>query len=249
MTQYLEAACEAAQAAGGFLRAHFGSTLAVDANEAHDIKLELDRRSQFLIEGMLLARFPSHAILGEEGLAGDPTSDFEWIVDPIDGTVNYFYAIPHFAVSVALRTGGSVIAGAIYDPMRDELWTVDSEGPALLNGSPIQASTRTKVSDAIVAVGVAKTQESINFGLPLFTRLAQEAKKCRMMGSASLDIAYVACGRLDAYIEGQISIWDIAAGVPMVERAGGKVVLTPIPNRENKFSIAATGGKIDFGVG
>jgi myo-inositol-1(or 4)-monophosphatase len=248
MTPYLEAAAEAAQAAGGFLRAHFGRPLAVDANEAHDIKLELDRRSQALIEGMLLARFPSHAILGEEGTAGDPASDFEWIVDPIDGTVNFFYAIPHFCVSIALRRGETILAGAIFDPMRGELWTVDQEGPARLNGTPIETSKRTRLSDAIAAVGVSKTVDSIEYGLPLFSRLVREAKKCRMMGSAALDMAYVACGRMDAYIEGMISLWDIAAGMPMVTRAGGRVSLTPHPQEKNKFSIVACGGGIDFGI-
>jgi len=248
MSDYLMAAVESAQAAGGFLRAHFGGVLAVDANEAHDIKLELDRRSQGLIEGILLGRFPSHSVLGEEGTRGVAGAEFEWVLDPIDGTVNYFYGIPHFAVSVALRREGRTIAGAIYDPMRDEIWTVDEEGPARLNGHPVRVSGREKISDAIVSVGVAKSMDSIEHGLPVFARLAREAKKCRMMGSAALDIAYVASGRLDAYIEGQISIWDVAAGIPMVERAGGKVVLKPNPAAENRFSIVASAGRIDFGL-
>jgi myo-inositol-1(or 4)-monophosphatase len=247
MTQYLEAAAEAAHAAGGFLRAHFGRPLNVDANEAHDIKLELDRRSQHLIETHLLGRFPTHAVLGEEGAAGAAGAEFQWVVDPIDGTVNYFYGIPHFCVSIALRKGETVLAGTIYDPMRDEMWAVDEDGPCTLNGREVHVSTRTKLTDAIVAVGVAKSVESINFGLPLFSRLVREAKKCRMMGSAALDLAYVACGRLDAYIEGQISIWDIAAGVEMVKRAGGAVDLKDNPDVAGKFSISATTGLIDFG--
>lgn len=242
------AAVESAQAAGGFLRAHFGGVLAVDANEAHDIKLELDRRSQELIEGLLLGRFPSHSVLGEEGNRGAPDAEYEWVVDPIDGTVNYFYGVPHFSVSVALRRGGATVAGAIYDPMRDEMWTVDEEGPTRLNGHPVRVSERAKLSDAIVSVGVAKSLDSIEHGLPVFARLAREAKKCRMMGSAALDIAYVACGRLDAYIEGQISIWDVAAGIPMVERAGGQIDLKPNPAAPNKFSIVARTGRIDLGL-
>ena len=131
---------EAAQAAGGLLRAHYGRPLAVDLNEAHDIKLELDRRSQALIESLLLVRFPSHAIYGEEGVSGDAGSEFQWVIDPIDGTVNYFYGIPHFAISIALRQAGRIIAGVIYDPMRDELWTVEDGGAAALNGQPIAVS-------------------------------------------------------------------------------------------------------------
>ena len=248
MTNYLHAAKEAAQAAGGLLRANFGQALHVDANEAHDIKLELDRRSQTLIESMLLARYPDHAIYGEEGIRGDENSEYQWVIDPIDGTVNFFYGVPHFAVSIALRRAGKVIVGVIYDPMRDEMWEVTESSPAVLNGQPIQVSERTELKEAMVSVGVSKTLDSVNESLPLFLRLVRSAKKCRMMGSASLDIAYVACGRLDAYIESQISLWDIAAGLLLVESAGGVVDLRPLPDNPEKYSIAATSGRIDFGI-
>ena len=249
MSDYLMAAVEAAQAAGGFLRAHFGQPLNVDANEALDIKLEVDRRAQELIERILLGRFPGHAFLGEEGVRGVTGSRYEWIVDPIDGTVNFFFGIPHFAVSIALRHAGKIIVGVVYDPMRDELWTAEATGPALLNGKPVHVSARTEMSDAVVSVGVAKSLESIDHGMKLFDRLVRQVKKCRMMGSAALDIAYVACGRLDAYIEGQISIWDIAAGLLLVERAGGQVLLKPHPTAHAKVSIVAKAGPLDFGVG
>ncbi|HRJ70829.1 MAG TPA: inositol monophosphatase family protein [Terrimicrobiaceae bacterium] len=248
MSDYLDSAIEAAQAAGGLLRAHFGRPLTVDANEAHDIKLELDRRSQTLIETLILERFPDHAIYGEEGVRGDADSPFHWVIDPIDGTVNFFYGIPHFAVSIALRHNGRIVAGVIYDPMRDELWAVEEGGVPTLNGVAIAVSTRTELSEAILSVGVAKTIDSINRGLPLFERMARSAKKCRMMGSASLDIAYVACGRLDAYIESTISLWDIAAGLLLVERAGGKVVLEPHANAPEKYSIVASSGNLELGL-
>lgn len=248
MSDFLHAAKEAAQAAGGLLRANFGQHLRVDENLAHDIKLELDKRSQTLIESMLLARYPDHAIYGEEGIRGDQASEYQWIIDPIDGTVNFFYGIAHFAVSIALRRGGQILVGVIYDPMRDELWAVERGQPATLNGLPIAVSERTALSDAIVSVGVSKTIESVNASLPLFTKMVREAKKCRMMGSASLDIAYVACGRLDAYLEGQISLWDIAAGLLLVESAGGTVDLKPHATLPEKYAIAATSGRIDFGI-
>jgi myo-inositol-1(or 4)-monophosphatase len=248
MSDYLHAAKEAAQAAGGLLRANFGLALTVDENLAHDIKLELDKRSQTLIESLLLARYPDHAIYGEEGIRGDQDSEYQWIVDPIDGTVNFFYGIAHFAVSIALRRAGKIIAGVIYDPMRDELWACEAGRPATLDGLPIRVSTRRLLSDAIVSVGVSKTVESVNASLPLFQRMLREAKKCRMMGSASLDIAYVACGRLDAYVENQISLWDIAAGLLFVEAAGGKVDLQPHATLPDKYSIVATSGNIDLGL-
>lgn len=248
VSDFLTSAQEAAQAAGGLLRAAFERPLNVDANEAHDIKLELDRRSQALIEYLLLEKYPDHAIFGEEGIRGAQDSKYQWVIDPIDGTVNFFYGIAHFAVSIALRRAGRVIVGVIYDPMRDELWSVDEHGPATLNGRPIAVSRRSVMSDAIVSVGVAKSIDSINRGLPLFERMARSAKKCRMMGSAALDIAYVATGRLDAYIESQISLWDIAAGLLLVEKAGGKVDLVPHESVPEKFSIVATSGHLDLGL-
>jgi len=244
MSEYRLAAEEAALVAGGLLRAHFGRSLNVDAHEAHDIKLELDRRSQRLIESLLLEKFPHHAIYGEEGISGDQESEFQWIIDPIDGTVNFFYSIPHFAVSIALRRNGKIIAGVIHDPMRGETWSVAEGQPATLNGLPIKVSDRTSLAESVISVGVSKTPDSIEWGLPVFQKYLFSAKKCRMMGSASLDIAYVACGRLDAYIEGQISLWDIAAGLLLVESAGGKVVLTPHETKAEKYRIVASSGRV-----
>ena len=243
---FLQTALDAAQAAGSFLRANFGKPLSVDENLAHDIKLELDKRTQSLIESIILDRYPGHAIYGEEGITGDQASEFQWIIDPIDGTVNFFYSIPHFAVSIALRRAGKIIAGVIYDPMRDEMWSVKEGHPALLNGLPISVSGRTDAAECTVSVGVSKSINTINRGIPLFEKMLRSVKKCRMMGSASLDIAYVACGRLDAYIEGMISLWDVAAGLLLVEQAGGKVQLTPHESQPEKYSIVASSGKVAF---
>ena len=246
MNDYLETAEEAARAAGGLLRSNFGRELTVDENLAHDIKLELDKRSQALIESLILSRFPDHAIYGEEGIRGDQTSEFQWVVDPIDGTVNFFYSIPHFAVSIALRQAGEIIAGVIYDPMRDEMWSVARGKTPTLNGQPIRVSARAALSESVVSVGVSKSIDTINGSLPLFEKMVRGAKKCRMMGSASLDIAYVACGRLDAYLEGTVSLWDVAAGILLVESAGGSVDLKPHANQADKFSVVASSGKIDL---
>jgi myo-inositol-1(or 4)-monophosphatase len=243
----LTTARAAALEAGTMIRSNFESELTVDTAEAHDIKLELDRRSQALIEERILAAFPEHAIYGEEGIRGDQTAPDQWIIDPIDGTVNFFYGIPHFAVSIAHRRDGVITSGVIYQPMTDELW-VASRGAAsvTLNGRPIRVSNRTKLADAIVAVGVSKSESSIDKGLPILGQMMRSARKTRMMGSAALDIAYVASGRLDAYIESQISLWDIAAGMLMVELAGGKVDLKPHETMPNKYSCVACGGGIPF---
>jgi len=248
MNPYPDAAARAARSAGELLRANFGTKLDVNAFEAHDIKLDLDVRSQELITRLLLDQFPGHAIYGEEGIAGNQASEFQWIVDPIDGTVNYFYGIPHFCISIALRERGEIIAGVIYDPMRDELWQAESGGKATLNGAPIAVSERTQLSDAVLSVGFSKTKTTINAGLPLLEKYVTRARKCRLMGSAALDLAYVSCGRLDAYIEQSVSLWDVAAGKLLVECAGGKFEMTTRADNPDKISVVASSGRIDLAL-
>lgn len=242
MSPELELACRAAREAGALLRANFEGQLEVDVLDRHDIKLALDVESQKLIEGLILATFPDHAIYGEEGLAGDQSSETQWIVDPIDGTVNYYYGIPHFCVSIAMRRGGELKIGAIYDPMMDELFAVDLEGPATRNGKAIRPSGRASLAEAVVTIGFSKSSESIDAGLVRYKAVAHRVRKTRMMGSAALALAYIACGRLDAYIEESISLWDIAAGQLMLERGGGSVVLLPSPHHPDKSGITASNG-------
>lgn len=248
MSSFLSVAVEAARAAGVLLRENFGKNLQVNAFEDHDIKLDLDERSQELITGIILKAFPDHAIFGEEGIAGNQSSDHHWIVDPIDGTVNYFYGLPHFCISIALRVAGEMIIGVVYDPMRDELWEVEKGCTALMNGQPCRVSDRTELKDAVLSVGFAKNKSTIGAGLPLFEKMVYRARKCRLMGSAALDLAYIASGRLDAYIESSVSLWDIAAGQLLVEAAGGKVETTPHEDNSGKLAIVASTGKIDLNV-
>jgi len=197
---------------------------------------------------MLLGRFPEHALYGEEGIVGDQESDYQWVVDPLDGTVNYFYGIPHFCVSIALRRQREIILGVIFDPMRDELWTTEKGQAALLNGKEIHVSARAALAEAVLSVGLSKTTATIEAGFPLLEKMVHRARKCRLLGSAALDMAYVACGRLDAYIEQGISLWDIAAGWILVENAGGKVELQPRRDAPNKFSIVASSGRLDLQI-
>lgn len=248
MTEYLDAAIEAAHAAGDLLCENFGERLRINSETRHDIKLEMDVRTQELITRLLLGKFPQHALYGEEGIVGDQSSEFQWIVDPLDGTVNYFYSIPHFCVSIALRRGDKIVVGVIYDPMRRELWTTRQGEQTTLNGYPITVSKRATVAEAVVSVGLSKTSTTIEAGLPVLSDLVHRARKCRLLGSAALDMAYVACGRFDAYVEQGISLWDIAAGWILVENAGGKVELTPRRDMPNKFSIIASSGRFDLRV-
>jgi myo-inositol-1(or 4)-monophosphatase len=245
MNEFLDAAIDAARKAGDLLRDNFGRRLKVNVEEAHDIKLELDVRSQDLITRLLLGRFPDHSILGEEGNAPSSSAEFEWVVDPIDGTVNYYYAIPHFCVSIALRRGEEFLVGVIYDPMRDELWHAERGGSAYLNRTAVNVSSHTAISESVVSVGMSKTMIELQTGISILQDLLTRARKCRLMGSAALDLAYVASGRFDAYVERSVNWWDIAAGVLLVECAGGAIAVSPSPVQEGKLSIVAWNGRID----
>jgi myo-inositol-1(or 4)-monophosphatase len=242
----LQVAIEAAHAAGKLQRENFGSDLMVNEMLKHDIKLDLDVRSQELITSILLKAFPDHCIKGEEGDSGSEASDTQWIVDPIDGTVNYFYGIPHFCVSIAAKREGRYIAGVIYDPMQDETWSMEEGGKPMLNGKPIRVSERAQLSDAVVTVGFSKSREALEASFDRFKRISVEVRKTRMLGSAALALAYIACGRLDAYIEEQISEWDIAAGKMLLEAAGGSFSAEPSKTHEGKLFICATNGKMDL---
>ncbi len=239
----LELTVHAAKEAGKLLKANFGRDAAVDEATHHDIKLALDKESQTLIEGILLGARPGDAFYGEEGIGGNPDSTRQWIVDPIDGTVNFFYGIPHFCVSIALRVDGEVVLGVIHDPIVGETWTVEKGGTPLLDGLPIKVSKREKLEESALFVGCGKDEEALRTGLERFRKASLKARKMRMMGSAALGMAYIASGRLDGYIESRISLWDIAAGKLLVEAAGGKVDLQPVQDAD-AWSIVATNGLI-----
>lgn len=240
----LETAVHAAKVVGELLRKNFNQPKDVDEALHHDIKLALDKESQDIICDIILKEFPGHAIYGEEGLAGDQSSNHQWIVDPIDGTVNFFYSLPHFCISIAKRVDEELVLGVIYDPMVDELWTIEKGGKPHLNGQEISVSNRTKLEESILFVGCGKDENALSTGLERFRKGSLRARKMRMMGSAALGMAYVASGRLDAYVESRISLWDIAAGQLMIEATGGKVDLVPHKKNPDVYSIVATNGKI-----
>jgi myo-inositol-1(or 4)-monophosphatase len=248
MTHYLDVAEKAAHAAGELLLQNFTLPRRVNSAEAHDIKLAIDVETQDLISGLLLKEFPNHALYGEEGIVGDQSSEHQWVVDPLDGTVNYYYGIPHFCVSIGLRFKGEIIVGVIYDPIRDELWSVQKGAKPTLNGKEFRVSDRADLAEAVISVGLSKTGLTIGSALPLLQEMAQRARKCRLMGSAALDMAYVACGRFDAYIEQGVSLWDIAAGWILIETAGGTVDVRPRLDLKDKFSVVASNGVINLNL-
>jgi myo-inositol-1(or 4)-monophosphatase len=244
LNKALAAAVKAARATGKIMRANWHLPKRVNSVEAHDIKLELDVSCQKLIEKILHTAFPKISLLGEEGCSGDANSGYRWVVDPIDGTVNYFFGIPHAAVSIALeqRVGKNykAVLGVICDPFTDELWTVIRGGKTRLNGRAVRVSRRSRVNEAVIAMGFSKTKENLAKSLPQLNRLARRAKKIRIMGSAALELAYVASGRLDVYIERTINLWDIAAGGLMVECSGGEMWLKNLP--DGRFRMCADNG-------
>lgn len=240
----LELTLHAAHQAGKLLKENFGREAEVDEALQHDIKLALDKESQDLIEAILIGARPDDAFYGEEGLGGSQGSSRQWIVDPIDGTVNFFYGIPHFCISIALRVDDEVVLGVIHDPIVGETWTVEKGGQPCLNGRPISCSKREKLEECALFIGCGKDEEALRIGLERFRKGSLRARKMRMMGSAALGLAYIATGRLDAYVESRISLWDIAAGKLLVEAAGGKVDLEPSPNHPDSWAIVATNGLI-----
>ena len=262
----LAAAVKAARAAGKIMHANWNKPKRVNSAEAHDIKLELDVQCQALIEKILAQAFPQIPVLGEEGSTGDTTAEYRWVIDPIDGTVNYFFGLPHACVSIALEkrdeccvtshqkssrrksvhgslvTRHESVVAVIYDPFTDELWTTTKGRPTLLNGKKVRVSNRTKLNDCVIAMGFSKSRDNLEKSLPHLIRISKQAKKIRILGSAALELAYVASGRLDAYIERTINLWDVAAGSLLVENAGGEFYTLPGPN--GKLRMCADNGKL-----
>jgi myo-inositol-1(or 4)-monophosphatase len=253
LEQAQAAAVRAAQSVGALLRRCLHSSKRAHSVTQHDIKLELDVRCQRLIEKALRRTFPRVALLGEEGVAGRAGAEYRWVVDPIDGTVNFAYGIPHACVSIALQRraetpkaaefedGYRTLAGVVYDPFCDELWTGIRGQAARLNGRIIRVSRRRKLRETILSIGFAKTRENLEATLPYFIDLAHHVRKLRITGSAALALTYVATGRFDAYIERGIRLWDIAAGGLIVECAGGEFWHQAIPGKHAYRMLASNG--------
>jgi len=252
LNKALASAIDAAKAAGAIMRKNLNAEKKANEITAHDIKLELDVRCQKLIEKKLHAAFPQISLLGEEGDAGDESSDYRWVVDPIDGTVNFAHGIPHASVSIALQVQSpkskvqshETLVGVVYDPFQDELWTAIRGQPARLNGRVLRVSKRRHLNECIASIGFAKNKTNLERALPYFTWLARRVMKIRMMGSAALALTYVASGRLDIYIERGISLWDVAAGGLIIECAGGTFWTEAIPGRY-KYRMMASNGLVD----
>lgn len=240
----LSAAEQAARLAGKLLKERFHEVHRVDAELAHDIKLQLDRETQELIVAALRQRYPDYAVLGEEGCAAGSSGAPEWIIDPIDGTVNYFYGIPIFCVSIALRVGAQTVLGCVYDPMQDECYTALAGEPPRLNEREIRVSTRSRMAEAVVFVGHGTHDGSGEAGVRRFAHISSQVRKMRILGSAALTLCYIAAGRFDAYIESRINLWDFAAARLILESAGGRLEFTPSAENAVTGSVIAWNGHL-----
>ncbi len=242
MSEYLEVAIAAARVAGELQRQAYHGTLVVRESSRHDIKLQTDVDCEEAIRGVVLQAFPDHAVLGEEGGGTLPADRPAWIIDPLDGTVNYSRRLPHFCTSIALQVQGRVIAAVVYHPLLDELYTAEEGAGAYLNGTRLHVSDTAELWAANMAIGFAKSQETIARGLGKINELAQSVSKIRIMGAAALEMAYVAAGRFDGFIEYGLRTWDIAAGTLLIREAGGRVLL--IPRGELAWDVWADNGRI-----
>jgi myo-inositol-1(or 4)-monophosphatase len=231
--ELLELAVSVAREAGELLLERFKGgreqTLASKSTPT-DLVSEADLASERLIRERLSGERPADGVLGEEGGGTDGTSGLTWIVDPLDGTVNFLFSIPQWCVSVAVADDRGSLVGAIYDPCRNELFSATREGVPLLNGAPIAASDRTELETAMVATGFAYDASVRAAQAEVFARLIPRVRDIRRFGSAALDLAWTACGRYDAYFERTTKPWDIAAGTLVCERAG--LTVRDLPVRE-----------------
>lgn len=219
-----ETAETAARDAGALLRARFNELRTIEYKSEIDLVTDADRASEALLLEYLRQRHPTHAILSEESGFSRGTGGLRWLVDPLDGTTNYSHRMPHFCVSVAVEGPRGLLAGAIYDPMREELFSAARGLGATLNGAPIQASHGVTLETSLLCTGFPyDVREHPEVPVGLFTRLLRQAQGVRRMGSAALELAYVASGRLDGFFEIGLKPWDIAAGALIVWESGGEM--------------------------
>jgi myo-inositol-1(or 4)-monophosphatase len=210
-----------ARATGDHALAHYARRRDIDRSLPYDIKLILDRECQDVAEREVSRHFPGHAILGEEGRI-DTGADYTWIIDPIDGTLNFTHGLPHWAVSVAVRDlAGTVRAGCVYLPMYGECFTTAIGEPTRCNGATVRVADNVPLKQAMLLTGVRIPDNPLEMDLGQAALLLRSAQKTRILGAAAVDLCWVACGKADAYVDQALWIWDLAAGRLLVENAGG----------------------------
>ena len=223
MPSYLETAVDIARESGALLSHYLERKVGFELKGKHDLVTEADRASERLIVERLRTHFPSHGIVAEEGGGHESSSEFRWYVDPLDGTTNFAHGFPVFNVTLALEHAGEIVAGVVFDPTRQELFTAEKGGGAYLNNRRIQVSKVQTLEDSLVATGFPSRQRHLNVNIHFYYQLAMITHGVRRAGAAAIDLAYVACGRLDAFWEFGLNPWDMAAGLLLIEEAGGRI--------------------------
>jgi myo-inositol-1(or 4)-monophosphatase len=222
---------QTAERAGAILLRGFNKSLRVAYKGRINPVTQFDLKSEKYITGEIKKRFPYHAILTEEGTATGESSDCRWVIDPLDGTVNFAHGFPVYCVSIAFEYKGEILAGAVFDPERHELFSASRAQGAFLNGKRIQVSSERRLDRALLATGFSyniKTARRNNLGL--FSRMVKQAQGVRRPGSAAIDLCWLASGRIDGFWELDLHPWDTAAALVIVEEAGGRV--TRMDDRE-----------------
>ncbi|MEZ5353005.1 MAG: inositol monophosphatase family protein [Bryobacteraceae bacterium] len=222
MPSYLETATGIAKEAGALLVRFYERRIGFELKGEFDLVTEADRASEKLIVERLRTHFPHHGILAEEGGGHESASEFRWFVDPLDGTTNFAHGYPAFNVTLALEQAGRMIAGVVYDPVRDELFAAERGAGAYLNNKRMRVTPSTRLEDALLATGFPSFKRHLNVNVHFFHQVAMVTHGVRRSGSAAIDLAYVAAGRLDGFWEFGLKPWDLAAGTLLIEEAGGR---------------------------
>ena len=222
MPSYLEISAEIAREAGALLSTYFERRVAFELKGEHDLVTEADRASERLVIERLRSHFPTHSIVAEEGGGHTGSSDFCWYVDPLDGTTNFAHGFPMYNVTMALEQAGELVAGVVFDPTRNEMFAAERGSGAYLNNRRIRVSKAARVADSLVATGFPSRKRHLNINVHFYYQIAMVTHGVRRAGSAALDLAYTACGRLDGFWEFGLNPWDMAAGILLVTEAGGK---------------------------
>jgi myo-inositol-1(or 4)-monophosphatase len=224
---FLPAMTAIAREAGALLIEYFHQGLKIEYKGEADLVTAADRASETLIRERVAKQFPAHDVLGEEQGLKDRGGEYRWYVDPLDGTTNFAHGYPVFAVSLALEqrseSGGKRVVAVVYDPTRDELFTAEAGKGAKLNGDPIHVSQAAQLSECLVATGFPSHKRHKNPNIHFYHQITLRTHGVRRAGSAALDLCNVACGRFDGFWEFNLNPWDTAAGVLIIEEAGGKV--------------------------
>lgn len=222
MGEFLEPLQEVAREAGTLLMSYFGK-VEIEYKGDVDLVTEADRKAETLIVERLKARWPGFDITGEEGARSRTGSEYHWYIDPLDGTTNFAHGYPVFAVSIALEHKNERVAGVVYDPTRDEMFAAEKGGGTLLNGKRVRVSKTKTLVESLVATGFPSHKRHKNPNIHFYHQITLRTHGVRRAGSAAMDLAYTACGRYDAYWEFNLNPWDTAAGVLLVQEAGGTV--------------------------